>query len=419
MHTLPSVLARAAVVPVAIGLLASGCSGGGRPHVARAGAGTITGVAAATHAAGSGTAHGTVRNAANASGPLTSTWVQGATTALDNGRATFPVLLGSTVAGTAEIRWIGKSVYVGRAPLPSTPLRGSGLQGLFLRRPADRTFVTTSTLYSAVLTTPFSPARLTTVMAQKAANVRSRPGTANGSQTTEYYTVKPLPVVGPWPNASVSVWADKDDRVIQVKISSASGIVEYTVDGYTSQPAIVAPAASEIVAVTVPPAPHASGAYATVASGTSNNVNWSIQRAPGTTGTECWKWIAQPAVPVLNTTADGSRCYLAQQPDDSPSDATAFVVRSAPGGPYSAVAVRLPETVKTATLGFTGGKLQKLPAPTGKMLVWVGSPTPLPAYLGLTYADGTKVECFAGNLLAVSDLTDAKDSDVSAGDWSC
>jgi hypothetical protein len=173
-----------------------------------------------------------------------------------------------------------------------------------------------------------------------------------------------------------------------------------------------------VVTPTTQPPPDAAGSYASVASGNANGVAWTLLRAPGTRGTDCWKWQATPPVKVLDAKADGSRCYLKPQPGDTADDATVFAIRSVPGGRYSALAVQLPKDATSATLGLAGGMREQL-KPSGRYLVRVGPSSPLPAYLAVTFADGTKIECGAGNVLSLDDLPSTSDADVQHGDWAC
>jgi hypothetical protein len=287
-----------------------------------------------------------------------------------------------------------------------------------LRASTEHEFLPESMTYLSVVASAFSPSRIAAALSSVPSNIRTRPGNVIGVQTTEYYTVQPLRIMGPWTNVSASLWADSKDRVVRVRLTSASGGLDYTVTGYASQPSIQAPPTDQQVTPTTLPPPRAAGPYAVAASGKTGNVTWSLMRAPGTRDTECWKWVATPSVKILNADADGTRCYLAQQPSDSYSDATAAVVQSKAPSAYTALGVRLPAAPTKATLGFAGGKLQVLP-PSGNLLVWVGAASPLPGYLGLTFANGTKLDCFAGTLISVDDLKTTTDQQVANSQWSC
>jgi hypothetical protein len=99
-----------------------------------------------------------------------------------------------------------------------------------------------------------------------------------------------------------------------------------------------------------------------------------------------------------------------------------FAIAGDGGGSYDALVVLMPAGVKHLTFGFVGGKTQSL-APN-RVLVWVGPSTPLPAYLGVTLADGTQLACGAGAVSAVGDLTDPAltgplDAGGAASVWGC
>jgi hypothetical protein len=407
-------VAGGAALLAALFAVAACSSGGSQQAKAR----TIEDVATATRAAGAGSARGTIQGAGNL--PLEASWTASKDKAsIDDGVATFGFVLGSKNIGDVELRWVGPTLYIGRPPRPASPGKLVGFQRVLLRMPNEREFLPMRMQYLSAIPMAFSPARLAALMASPTTHSASRPGPKIGdSSTTEYYTTKPLFDVGPWPQASVSLWADSAGRVLRVHISSPSGGADYDVTGYKSQPAIQPPDRGKVVTPTTLPPPTASGAYAPAVSGNTNGVNWTLLRAPGTRGTDCWKWSATPPVKVLDTKADGSRCYLAPQPDDSAADATVFAVRSAPRGSYSALAVQLPKPAAKATLGLAGGKLEEL-KPSGQYLVRVGPSSPLPAFLTVTFSDGSKIECGAGNILSADDLTTTTDQQVSAGDWAC
>jgi hypothetical protein len=408
-------IARAVTPLAAIAALAS-CSSGS--HVAQAH--NIKDVATATRAAGAGSASGTIRGTGATTAPLAARWVASKDgVQADDGDATFGYVAGSKNLGNVELRWIGPVLYIGRTAQPPSGVKLGGFQRLLFRAPTDAEFAPWSMQYLGLIPSAFSPARLAAAMAAPAAKVASRPGPRiGGTSTTEYYTLQPLFDVGPWPQASVSLFADPKGRVLRVHITSPTGGTDYDVQRYTSQPAVEPPDKGQLVTPTTQPSPVAAGSYAAVASGNTNGITWTLLRAPGTRGTDCWKWQATPPVKVLDAGSGGGRCYLTPQPGDAADDATVFAVRSVPGGRYSALAVQFPKEAATATVGLAGGKLEQL-QPSGRYLVRVGPSSPLPAYLAVTFADGSKIECGAGNVLSVDDLRTTSDSDVRLGDWAC
>jgi hypothetical protein len=405
-----------AVAPLAAVAALAACSSGS--HAAHAN--NIKDVATATRAAGAGSANGTIRGTGATTAPLAARWVASKDGGqIDDGDATFGFVAGSKNFGNVELRWIGPVLYIGRTAHSHADAKLAGFQRLLFRAQPDAEFAPWSMQYLGVIPSAFSPARLAAYMAAPAAKVASRPGPRiGGASTTEYYTSQPLFDVGPWPQASVSLFADPEGRVLRAHITSPTGGADYDVQGYTSQPAVEPPGKGQVVTATTQPPPAATGSYATVASGNTNGVAWTLMRAPGTRGTDCWKWQATPPVKVLDAGPDGGRCYLTPQPGDTADDATVFAVRSAPGGRYSALAVQFPKDAATATLGLAGGQLEQL-KPSGRYLVRVGPSSPLPAYLAVTFADGSKIECGAGNVLSVEDLRATSDSDVRLGDWAC
>jgi hypothetical protein len=66
--------------------------------------------------------------------------------------------------------------------------------------------------------------------------------------------------------------------------------------------------------------------------------------------------------------------------------------------------VVFPPGVKALTLGFVGGKTQ--PATVVSPFVYVAPPTPTLGYMGVTLASGVHLDCGAGAIGSVQDLTD-------------
>ena len=95
-----------------------------------------------------------------------------------------------------------------------------------------------------------------------------------------------------------------------------------------------------------------------------------------------------------------------------------FVVDANGAGAYDALAVALPAGVKSLTLGFVGGSLE--PVAVASPVVWVGPASLPPAYLGVTLANGTTIDCGAGSVGSVADLRDSRLTALAArAPWAC
>jgi hypothetical protein len=165
---------------------------------------------------------------------------------------------------------------------------------------------------------------------------------------------------------------------------------------------------------TVPPV-GPIGTFTSVRAGSANNVGWSLESAPGAAGTRCWRLTITPSLlsprPICEARVETSRHVV------DPADQVRFLAQvNGPAHTYNALAVAIPDGVIQVTLGFAGGKLEPLPVTTP--LVWIGSTKQIPAYLGITLANGTTVRCFPGTLLYPPDIRTATRADV-AWPWSC
>jgi hypothetical protein len=323
-----------------------------------------------------------------------------------------------------ELRWLAKQLYYKRAV--TTVSAGDQLV-LFTRDarfPPWRTALLTGRLTSGIvegIPSAFSPAALVSWLQKLRVGVTERDGARAGVPNTTRLTSKHGVFVGTWSQATVDLFVDQRHRVVEVRITSPTGGTTYRVSAYGTPVHVTAPPAAQISTKSEVPPIEPAGPFTTVASGTSAGVTWAVQRAPGTRETVCWRWQAQPPLTQAQLkTPDTPRC-MAPVPDhpDDPSDTVQFVVDGTAQGPYDALAVLLPAGVKGLTLGFVGGKTQSLPV-TEPVTVWVGPGDPTKAYLGVTLADGTHLDCGAGAVSEQGDLADPRlTEDVGTAAWGC
>jgi hypothetical protein len=401
--------ALAAALVLSVAAACSGSGGGGSP-AAREPDHTLASLLTVARAEAGGSSSGTVSDAAGTVGHLTGAW-RGA--GAERGFARFAFRAEGAGSGTAEVRWIGPGVYVSRVPLAGGD-RPAGLAGILFRPADEAPWLQTGSM--PWLVAPLAPARLLDLLSRQRAEVTRAP--ASGGAAYSYRAQAPL--LGPWRAARVTIWADGRDRVVRVRIASVEGGADYRVRRGGTLPRIVVPPAGEIYRPGGNPRPEAAGPYEEVAAGTSGGVAWRLLRAPGTEGTACWRWDADPAAQVLYAGADGGRCYRAPTAADDIADQVVFGALAARGAPYGFLAAALPEPARGATIGFAGGHTEPLaPLAGSPYLVWVGDRSSLPAYLSITLAGGTVVECGAGSVLGPDDLSDVKPSEVADGSWTC
>ncbi len=272
----------------------------------------------------------------------------------------------------------------------------------------------------ALLPSAFSPPALVKWIQARNVKVTTHAGETVGSvKTTRITTAAPVGI-GLWLGATVDIWVDKAARVVRVRITAPDGGLQYDVHDYGTAVKVAAPPANQIATKSELATPEPNGPFATVKSGTTGAVTWNLQRAPGTQGTVCWRWQATPPLQQAHLAKPDSPLCTPPPPAQStdPTDYVQFVVDGNGTGSYDALAVVLPPGVKNLTYGFVGGKTQSLTPST--LVVWVGPTTPGKAYLGVTLADGTHLDCGAGAVSGVGDLTDPKiTADLGTAAWAC
>jgi hypothetical protein len=152
-----------------------------------------------------------------------------------------------------------------------------------------------------------------------------------------------------------------------------------------------------------------TGKYVTAATGTvavgKDRIAWHLDRAPGTSGTTCWRWISKPAprTPKYNG-AKNALCQLPVPADADPADVPQVVAQSARGSRYGLVAVRVPKGTTKVKVGYAGGRLVSATvSPTGLITV-AGKQAPL--YVSMQLPGSVRLECAAGAVSTRADLSD-------------
>jgi hypothetical protein len=327
-----------------------------------------------------------------------------------------------------EMRWIGGRLYANRAPLNDADRPKARNVSFLVRSDAEKPWIKIDLKnpYGEAFGRAFAPASLLAHLATRSSQFTvAKNEQLHGQKVTHLTSKGPVSLIGLWVPSQVDLWIDGQHRLARVALTAPQGTLSYDVSNYGTPVTVSAPPAAEI-ATSGNPNPHdLATRYATVKSGTANGVTWQLQRARASDGSDCWLWKATPAITqVIKDRNDGARCITPPSPTDDPADATQFVVVSDGSGPYSALGVLLPANTKALTLGFVGGKLQSVPVPTqaSSPFVWTGPTSPQPAYLEVTLADGSKLECGAGSISSAGDLfgiDDAEAARLAKSPWAC
>ena len=119
---------------------------------------------------------------------------------------------------------------------------------------------------------------------------------------------------------------DGKNRARRITVSLGRESVRLDVRYSGVAPTVKIPPADQLAAKT-PPAPGPTGPFLTVRTGNDAGVAWTLQKAPGRAGTECWRWSSTPPLTVVqpNYLAD-TRCLAPMESaTDDPADQVDFL----------------------------------------------------------------------------------------------
>lgn len=406
------VVGLAAAVTVAT-IAAGACSGGGGAPE------TLAGVARATAAA----------PGLSVSGRAGSAPVQGAST---GGNADATLTFTVRLAGAdreVEVRRVGATTYFRRAVVSAAQLRAAGTGAVFARTAAERPW---QALPSGDLVTQVTgPLDAAAALARLSAAQLVRIGTAQvGGATVRRYRVRGAPaIVGASPFAlragtPLELWVGAD-HVLRRWVSATATLELQSAAG----PAISAPGAADLEPRGAGSAARPAGPFAVAASGTTGGVRWTLSRAPGTAGTQCWRVATVPAVrDVAPGAVGGAQCLSRNPATDSGPDAWFYVIAEAGAGATEmVVALAPPRSVRVASVLFAGGAAATRPAvvvPGLGAVLYIGE-----ASLGrvgivrVTDPSGGQHLCPAGEIQSRDDLAGRTAAGIVAErltlPWSC
>jgi hypothetical protein len=405
LRVLSAAVCAALVLALAAGCSSSGSSSNNATNI-------VDKALAATLKGGSGKISGTINGAVGSQpSALNGEWKGDLS---GSGSTTAEFRRGQTKIPT-QLLWVDKVMYINRstATLPDTDALA-----IFTRPAASKPWraIQLNGGIADAVPSAFSPAALLQWLKRLNVPTKDAGSERVGSVNAKHIvTTRPV-VIGIWTGATVDLWLDKSDRVVRVKISNPVGGAQYDVTNYGVEVSVTKPPTDQIETQSETVATKPDGPFTTVKSGTTNGVTWKLERAKGTNDTTCWRWTATPK--LAEQTA-GPRCLKAPAKDATADDQTEFLVNGNGQGSYDALAVALPPGVKSIQLGRVGGKLESVPVQDSP-LVWVGSPSPFPAYLGLTMNNGDIVDCAAGAITTPDDLGDPRaTASAETAAWGC
>lgn len=159
------------------------------------------------------------------------------------------------------------------------------------------------------------------------------------------------------------------------------------------------------------------GRFRPIATGNTNGIRWSLLRAPGAYESTCFRLDTRPSARSAQTNSpSGARCIPPSALPDEPADAVIASI-SPPRSRIQKLAMYLPRGSSRASIGFAGGRIERLPVREQTFVVWTGREIPL--WLGFR-AQGATVDCAAGAILGRSDLRDNRLIAISKGaPWAC
>lgn len=399
--------------PVAAALLLGACSSGSSSTAPL----TVSykDAANATRTAGPAKTTGTATGPKGASGPVKGAF-EGDLTGAGLVSAS---LFTATNRADIELLWHDKTIYVKRAETAdATLLSRAGTQSWMLHSPNQRAWSKRSveSQFTAELFSPFAPAALADLLATRKVPVEV---THDGSQR-KMHAKNPLAFLGAWQQVNVDLWVNDDNRITRVTLTSETGGMSYDVKYGGSAPSVEAPPPNQID-TPVPTTPKPAGPFVTVSTGNSNGVAWTLERAPGTQGYECWRWHSTPPIAIVAADAQGTRCVPSADPTDDPADQAAFVASSNGQGKYDVLALRLPANTRSVGVSPIGGQATITPT-SGNVFVWVAPATDKAGSAFVLLKDGTRLPCGPGWISSPADWKTAAPGDrakILAEPWVC
>ena len=340
-------------------------------------------ITAMSHA--EGTAHGTVVFT-NGHSTYDSRW-QGTFAA---GRGTTSGRLPGPGTPPLEARWAGGNVYVKRTKA-AAGYGQSPLGQLTATKPDTPiwTTVPASQIASRVLS-PLSPADLVLALGTDGTQAESDGPEVDGVATRKITVTQNVGLVFNWVGPKTAeVLLDGQDRARRITVTYGDQHVRVDVTYTKRTPDVQIPSPEQLAAKT-PKAPGPTGPFLAVRSGNDGGVAWTLQKAPGNNGTDCWRWSSTPPLDVVapNYLTD-TRCLApmtADGPDVDPADQVDFLLwTDGTKSATAAVVARFPADITQATLGFVGGRTETVPVTDG-LLTWVGPSAETLGYVGLERA---------------------------------
>ena len=201
-----------------------------------------------------------------------------------------------------------------------------------------------------------------------------------------------------WPTAKDAVvLLDGKDRARRITVSFGQESVRLDVRYSGVAPTVKIPPADQLAAKTPPP-PGPTGPFLTVRTGNDAGVAWTLQKAPGRAGTECWRWSSTPPLAVVqpNYLAD-TRCLAPMDTaTDDPADQVDFLLwtdgtQAATGAAWWRGSRRASPRRRS---GSPGAGPRPCRSPTACSRGWVPAPSRSPTWGSQT--GGTTIDCGVG-----------------------
>jgi hypothetical protein len=325
--------------------------------------------------------------------------------AAKTGVVRFPVFVDQRV-GRAELRLIGKSGFVRRAPIAgatpvglAAPLVNTTGSTSWLPLPAD------GSGYAGLLIGSYVPQILVDKLAANPQRWRYAGTKKIGSVPATGYTTKPVGGAG-LALKTATLWTTPRS-LVRVELENAFGVnVAYTLAPSARAVAVQAPD-PKLVQSGAPAVDTPSTPFWPLATGTTAGVTYQVSRAGSRDGGSCWRTTTMPPYDaVIGNGPEHDVCLRNVSGSDDPADQVQFVVDAGQQSYFEMLGVQLPPgATAVLTLG-DGTTTPMVPGPTG-LALYVGSAAPIAGYLEVTLADGTKLACGPGSVTSASEATGA------------
>jgi len=389
---------------------------------------TVSSVKAATDAEKTAATAGTVTRG-GASGPTTGAFRADPPAA----RVALPVFPGGAAVPT-EALVVDGNAFLGRVTVDRATVDAAGADAttlVWLRLDGEARWLERPKAAVRILAAPalLGPFGTLDLLESTQASLTPLGDDKVGGTAVTHYGVTLTPLARSSGIERAEVWADADRRLRRVLVvtkptgANEATTTDYTVE-YPAQIDVQAPDASDVTtsADRDGPALAPAAAYSRIAGGDDGGVQWTLEHAPGTESSNCFRLTTSPALTLVNNTsetcietppADGLAEWQVDFPFSNPTGQAADVVVG--------VAFRDTERAEFRFADETRAPARAVvPGDGYTAIVWVGPADPAVGFATIALARSAELSCGPGSITDPAEITDPDElARAREFPWSC